>query len=154
MKLLKIYEGILKEFLQKEAHFTQHIFDRLEDRLDQFYDEEISSDKRREITRLLNNLRLMDFHPNHSFALKVADLEINRDSELYVNVRGREYYRVDDFMGRDSTGNQIWMIIRDNRATTIMLRKDIQPSHKLNVDYIINDKGELPNYIKKGLIKI
>jgi hypothetical protein len=136
MKLLKIYEGILKEFLQKEAHFTQHIFDRLEDRLDQFYDEEISSDKRREITRLLNNLRLMDFHPNHSFALKVADLEIN------------------DFMGRDSTGNQIWMIIRDNRATTIMLRKDIQPSHKLNVDYIINDKGELPNYIKKGLIKI
>lgn len=149
-----IIEKLLKEHLQNEMYFSQHIYDRLEDRLHQFYDDEISPDKKREISRTLDNLRMMDFDPNYSFALRLAVLDINRDSDIYVNVNGREYYRVDDFMGKDSTGNEIWVIIRENEGKTIMLRKDIQPKHKLNVNYIINDKTELPNYIKKGLIKI
>lgn len=150
----RIVERLLKEHLQNEMYFTQHIFDRLEDRLNMFRKEEISADDRREISQYLRNLKMLSFDPDYSFGIKIADLDINPRSPLYYKVGNRAYYRIDDFLGRDSTGNQIWVIVRNDNATTIMLRKDIQPTYKMNVDYIIDNKRQIPEFINKKLIKI
>jgi hypothetical protein len=95
----------------------------------------------------------LNFNQQKSFAIKLADLEINRDSNMYTRVGNREYYTIHDFLGRDSTGNEIWTIIRNNKAITVMLRKDIQPIEKLRVDYVVNDIGELQKLLSNNLVK-
>tara|TARA_R110000772_G_scaffold17946_3_gene49940 strand:+ start:106889 stop:107344 length:456 start_codon:yes stop_codon:yes gene_type:complete len=144
---------LLREHLLGESAQSEHLFNRLKGRIDMLSDEEITSRSKSHLTRYLDILLKLDFNPRQSFAVKVLDLDINPDSKLYVNVNGREYYRLNDFMGRDSTGDQIWVIVRNNRAITIMLRKHIQPEYKLGVDLVVKNIDDLQQLIRKNIVK-
>lgn len=143
---------LLREGLIKEMSGSHHLFDRLYDRLDTLSDTEFPSNDRDNLNRYLEILFKLDFNPNDSFAIKLIDLNIDPVSDLYYRVGSREYYRIDDFMGRDSTGNEIWLIVRNNKATTIMLRKDIQPYSNLRVDSVVRNISDLQRLISKGLV--
>ena len=134
---------LVREHLLDESAQSEHLFNRLKGRIDMLSDVEITSRSKSHLTRYLDILLKLDFNPRQSFAIKVLDLDVNPDSKLYVNVNGREYYRLNDFMGRDSTGDQIWVIVRNNRAITIMLRKHIQPEYKLGVDTVVKNIDDL-----------
>jgi hypothetical protein len=148
MKLLNIYNSLITEVIE-----TAHLFDRLKERLGNLSEIEISSMDRTHLERYIEIISKMNFSPRHSFAIKLMDLYIDPQSSLYVKVGGREYYTMDDFLGRDSTGNEIWCVIRNNRIITIMLRKSIQPIAKLRTDYVVNSVGELQELISNNLAR-
>lgn len=148
MKLIKLYNSLITE-----ATETNHLFGRLKGRIDTLSDAEITNSKKRFLDKYLDIVKRLNYNPSDSFAIKVIDLEINPESKLYINVRGREYYRINDFLGRDSTGNQIWIIIRNNKLTTAMLRKDIQPVSKLRVDYVVHNIDDLQKLLANNIIK-
>lgn len=144
----KLLNENLNEFAQSE-----HIFNRLNGRLGELTDDEISRIDIDLLNRYMSILRELNFEPTLSFGLRLIELDINPKSQLYYQIRDRGYYRIDDFMGFDSTGDEIWLIIRNNKAVTIMLRKSIQPESNLNVDYVIRSIGELQKAIERGLVK-
>tara|TARA_R110000772_G_scaffold191402_1_gene302372 strand:- start:108 stop:575 length:468 start_codon:yes stop_codon:yes gene_type:complete len=143
---------LLRESLMSEFYYTDHLFDRLKDRVSELSSTEISDQAKNLLDRYLNTLTNLDFKEDESFAIKLLSISPNKNSPLYVNIGGRPYYRINDFMGVDSTGNEIWVTIRNNKATTIMLRKSIQPTYNLNVDHVIKHFGELKTAIRKGLV--
>jgi hypothetical protein len=144
---------MLSEGLMNETKVSAHLFDRLKERMSDFSDEDISSQEKGFLDQYLSILLNIDFDRNKSFAIKVLDLNVNKGSKHFRGVKGRNYYSINDFLGRDSTGNQIWVIVRRNTAITIMLRKDIQPVEKLRVDYVVNDISDLQKLIKNNLAK-
>lgn len=148
----EIIKKLLLETI-KEYNETTHLFDRLTDRINKLSVDEVLPSELRHLTTYLKILRRLDFNPKYSYALRLMQLDINPESKLYLRIGDREYYRIDDFLGHDSTGNEIWLIVRDNEARTIMLRKDIQPESKLRVDYIVNKINDLQELITKGLVK-
>lgn len=143
----------LREKFLNETTSSEHLFDRLKGRINKLSENEVSSEEKGYLETYLNILLKMDFDKRKSFAVKVLDLNINEESDMYYNIKGRSYYRINDFMGKDSTGNEIWVVIRNNRAITIMLRKDIQPVEKLRVDFIAKDINDLQTLIKRNLAK-
>ena len=143
---------LLRESLLTEMSDSYHLLKRLNGRLNVLGDDEFSSYDRSILNRYLESLFRLDFSSKYSFAIKLIDLTINPQSDLYYRVGNREYYRIDDFLGRDSTGNEIWLIIRNNKTTTIMLRKDIQPYNNLRVDFVVKNISDLKNLINKGLV--
>ena len=68
----------------------------------------------------------------------LGSFKVNPKSPLYYKVDGREYYRINDISRKDSTGDQFWAIIRDNKVVTVMLRKKIQ-SQKENIEHMKNN---------------
>ncbi len=149
-----IKQKIIKYIKEKgifESEETKHSLDRLAGRINKL--DSISSFDKEILSDYLDIIRTLNFNKRKSFAIKLLDLKIDEKSEQYVNIKGREYYKILDFLGKNSTGNEIWAIIRNNSITTIMLRKDIQPKEKLKVDYVVNNLNELQNLINKKLIK-
>ena len=53
----------------------------------------------------------MKLDTKKSYGIKLCDFEVSKESKLYHNVKGREYVRIADFMGNDSTGNEIWVVV-------------------------------------------
>lgn len=155
MNLRVFIREIIEKTFVKEAEETKHSIDRISERIKET---DIASDD--EFKIINNNLQLIrntDFPINKSFAILLNRLRVKKDSPYYVLVENREYYRIIDNSGileHDSTGNEVWVIIRENEIKTVMLRKDIQTKdagqncNKLHVDYsiknpnkyIINDK--------------
>ena len=137
--------------LISETVDTKHLVERLVERLNRMTDEDINTNTRQ---RILNNLELVKgqtFPMNKSFAILLGGFKINPESELYKNVNGREYYSIIDLFGKDSTGDQIWVVVRGNTIVTFMLRKRIQSSspefveQKVRVDKAIFN---IEKYIK------
>lgn len=148
MKLLNIYDNIINE--AKESY---HLTGRLKGRIDALSENEISTEQKSFFEKYLEIVNRLNYDPRYSFAIRLMELVINPESELYLNIRGREYYRINDFLGKDSTGNEIWAIVRNNTITTAMLRKDIQPPENLRCDYIAYGIGDLQKLLAKNLIK-
>lgn len=118
-----------------EALETNHLGQRFNDRIMDMPNHAIPSKIKRQILKRYKKVKSTDY--KEDTAVRLTELQINKDSNMYLNIQGREYYRINDFMGKDSTGDEIWVIIRGNKIISIMLRKSIQPLEKLRVDKII-----------------
>lgn len=136
-----------------EAFYKDHSLDRIKQRIAVFSDEDISP---KEKERIFDNLTLLgdiNLNPKKSFGVLIGTLIPNKFSDYFVDVNGRGYYTIiDDKVIKDSTGNQVWAIVRGNDVTTVMLRKEVQTADdeknkfSLDVDDIIKN---LPSYIQK-----
>lgn len=137
-----------------EVYFLTHSTDRIKERLNVFSDTDIPKYIKDELIKNVNLLRNYDFPKNKSFGVMIGKFNPNPESMYYKEVaKGRGYYSInDDKIIHDSTGDQFWVIIRDNKVTTFMLRKAIQTKdvehnkEKLMVDVVIKD---LEKYIKE-----
>lgn len=118
-----------------EALETSHISDRFKTRIMAMPSNAIKNKIKRQILKKYNTVKSNTYDVDT--AVRIASLDIHKDSELYKNVNGRGYYSIIDFLGKDSTGDEIWCIIRNNKIISIMLRKSIQPTDKLRVEKII-----------------
>ena len=127
-----------------ESIESEHLTQRFEGRINQMPSNAIPNKIKRQIFKNLKRVENIDFG-NKSYGIRLAELQINPNSEMFLDIKGRKYYRINDFLGKDSTGNEIWVIIRRNKIGTIMLRKDIQPLEKLRVDKVIKNVKELKN---------
>jgi len=159
---------LLRECLN-EINFGEHSVDRLIQRFESFDDQDVPQRVKQEVIQNLNLLKTNDLPKNTDYGIYLGGLsqnEINTDSKYYQNYlenlktlqhdtgRDRKYYSIgkgEEFFG-DSTGNQFWLIVRGNNASTFMLRKDIQTTNsdlnksKLMVDAIIKN---LPEWFRK-----
>jgi hypothetical protein len=119
---------LLKEKLREltETHDTMHLSDRLAQRLGSMDDEDIVSDVRERILNNLETIKKINFPVGKGFAILLGSFKINPKSKLFIDVNGRGYYQIVDLFGKDSTGDQIWVVVRDNSIVTLMLRKRIQ----------------------------
>lgn len=137
--------------LLSEALDTQHLADRLVGRLNKMSDQDMPLKTRQRILGNLDLVKQQNFPMNKSFAILLGSFKINPESELYININGREYYRIIDLFGKDSTGDQIWAVVRNNTIVTLMLRKRIQSEspefvqEKVRVDHAIFN---ISNFIK------
>ena len=98
---------------------TKHLSERLVERLNKMEAHDINPNTRQ---RILDNLELVkehDFPTDKSFAILLGGFKVDPESKLYKNVSGREYYRIIDLFGKDSTGDQIWVVGRNNRIVTL-----------------------------------
>lgn len=139
-----------------EAEFGKHSYERIEQRLDSLGDD-ISDFERDQIIDTINLLKQYDF-PRGSYIVKLGDFDPDPASDRYIEVNRRGYYRIiDDEVFTDSTGDEIWVIIRDNRVITVMLRKSIQTlnpeknARQMRVDKAIDF---LPAFIKANNLRL
>lgn len=133
----------LTESIVVEADVTQHLIDRFNGRITSIPSDAIQNKIKRQIMKNLKKVKDFKFDPYKSYGIRLAELQINKDSKMFYEIGGREYYRIDDFLGKDSTGDEIWVVVRNNKIGTIMLRKSIQPIAKLRVDSVLYSTKEL-----------
>jgi hypothetical protein len=158
----KYIQKLLRESLLKEIDFGVHSVDRLIKRFNAFNDEDVSKSIKQEVIYNLELLKNNNLSKKTDYGIYLGGVpqnEINKDSIYYKNYltnlkrlnytvgSDKHYYSIgtaDEFFG-DSTGNEFWLIVRGNKATTFMLRKDVQGYNtndnkiKLDVDVIIRD---------------
>lgn len=128
----------------KEVNASGHFFERVKQRIHGLSDD-ISRGEMANILRNIESLKETEF-PKGSFAIRLGNFRPDPESPLYVSVGrdGRGYYRImDDEVLTDSTGDEIWAVVRDNTVTTIMLRKRIQTKDITHN----NDKMDVDNSI-------
>lgn len=82
----------------------------------------------KQITDQVQKILHHNFDISRSYAVKVYDLG-----------KVVQIFTLDNGVRKDSTGNEIWAIIRGNVITTTFLRRTHQPINKLDVDEIIYD---------------
>ena len=116
---------------------TKHMVERIKTRFDSMSEDDIPMLTRTSIINNLNKLKESKYSVDKSYAVLLGSFNINPKSSFYKNVNGREYYSIIDLFGKDSTGDQIWVIIRSGQIKTFMLRKKIQ--------------SDEPKKLKKGL---
>lgn len=136
----------ISQYLEKsinEAKEKRHLVERFNTRITNMPSDAIPNKIKRQILKNLKKVRDFNFDPYKSYGIRLVELQINKDSKMYHEVDGRGYYSIDDFLGKDSTGNEIWVVVRNNEIGTIMLRKDIQPIEKLRVDKVLYSTKEL-----------
>lgn len=147
----------IKNIILKEVANTRHQLDRFKTRFNILCQGHISSEDKNEILRNLNTLNQIDLD-NKSYAVRIGGFKVNKDSEFYIDVNGRGYYRVNDELFKDSTGNEFWAIVRNNRIITFMLRKDIQSrdvekmKDRLRVDDVIFDVNKINKPVSEEVI--
>jgi len=137
---------LLRESLD-EIYFMGHSNDRIKERFKVFSDEDMPKHIKDAVNRNLDILDSHDLSTNKSYGVMIGSFHPNKNSEYYVETKdGRGYYSIiDDGVIHDSTGDQIWVVVRANNATTVMLRKAIQTAdvehnkEKLRVDVVIKD---------------
>lgn len=136
-----------------EVYFLGHSTDRIKERLSVFSDIDFPIGVKREVMKNLSILDGYDFPKDKSYGVMLGNFKPNPKSEHYVEVaKGRGYYSLqDDKIIHDSTGDQFWVVIRNNEATTFMLRKAIQTNddahnrEKLRVDAVIKNLDNFMN---------
>lgn len=149
----RIKEGV---GLVKEAEMRQHSLDRVKERIDAMDEEGALSTP--EVSNIKNNivrLQIVDFPEDKSYAVQLGTFKPRRNSKYFFDVKSRGYYKIiDDEIISDSTGDQIWAIVRENEVITIMLRKAYQVDNpqennsKLNVDETVY-QDEMIDMFKK-----
>lgn len=117
---------------------TSHFEDRVSERLSRLTDLEVSKEDKEELLKNLKDVQNLSLNSSISFGVRLLKFNISPYSPLFYSTPdGREYYRFRDFLGVDTTGDEVWAIVRECRIVTIMFRKSIQPIEKLRVDKII-----------------
>jgi hypothetical protein len=137
---LKIKQ-LFKEAIE-EAIDTKHSLDRVTDRILKMSDVDMDVSTKDRILNNLETVKLTNFPKHQSFMVLLGGFKINPESELHTKVKSRDYYRI-MIDNRDSTGDQLWAIIRNNSVVTVMLRKKIQST---DVEYM-KDKNRVDNVI-------
>jgi hypothetical protein len=140
--------------MNEKLIITQHQLDRIAERFEVFTSNDLKFAVKNHIKHNLKLLGKVKLDKYQSFGIRLCQFVPNKDSKYYKVVdNNRPYYSiVDDEIIHDSTGDQFWVVIRQNKITTFMLRKSIQTSdiehnlEKMRVDEIILD---LPRYIKE-----
>jgi len=114
------------------TQITKHAYDRIKERLETMTSNGDITVK--EATNLEDNLHFVlnnDFDNHTSYGISLGTFEINPDSALVTQKhKTGTYYEINslDYQDviRDSTGNELWAIIRNGRLITAFLRKTIQ----------------------------
>ena len=91
------------------------------------------------LDKVINHLG--KFEENKSYGIRLGRFHVNPESKtiekpgeaFVVPDRGRVYYRIwgdsadrKDLLATDSTGNEMWAVVRNNTLVTMFLRKDYQ----------------------------
>lgn len=134
---------------------SEHQLERITERFEVFTSNDISFAFKNHIKRNISLLSKLKLPFGKSFGIMLGSFEPNKESEYYKVVGGnRSYYSIiDDTVISDSTGDQFWVVVRQNRVTTFMLRKSIQTTdlnhnlEKLRVDEVILN---IQKYIKEN----
>lgn len=120
----------------KDKYFTTritgHAYDRIKERLETMTQNNDITAKEAEIIE--DNLHYVlnyDFDNYTSYGILLGKFEINPDSALLTQKhKTGMYYEINSLddrdIIRDSTGNELWAIIRNGRLITAFLRKTIQ----------------------------
>lgn len=118
---------------------TDHYLDRLKDRVFDAFKGEVHKFDRLMIESSIKAIQNdFDVSKMKSTAICLHKFKVKRRSPWYVNVNDRRYYRTFDIMGKDSTGDELWLIVRSGKIVTVMMRKGIQPLEKLRVNKILD----------------
>lgn len=133
--------------MNENLKITQHQLDRITERFEIFTSDDLKFAVKNHIKYNLKLLGKIKLDRDKSFGVKLCHFIPNKDSKFYKVVNNdRPYYSImDDEVIHDSTGDQFWVIIRQNKITTFMLRKSIQTNdlkhnlEKLRVDEVIID---------------
>ena len=162
---------ILEELFITEAEMTRHVIDdRFVNRFltpgakrvgyeipgsvgkyQEVGEKELGIDKIDEIKNRLKTIENYRFPKNKSYAIKLSDLIIQPQTvsfdspEAALKSKGKTLVYVD--RDSNSNGNIVYVIIRDNKATTIMFSKSYSQisTDKFKVDAIIKDFGNIIN---------
>lgn len=156
-------KGLIKKLLREslnEVDFAEHSLDRVKERFNKFTDEDVNPSIKQQVLANLDLLSQFNFPAGKSFGVLLGVIpqsQINTESRYYRNYlndpaqkkfigAGNKYYSInDDELMSESTGNEFWIVIRNNKATTFMLRKDAQTkdseynAEKLRVDNVIKN---------------
>ncbi|BAV39352.1 hypothetical protein BPT24_232 [Tenacibaculum phage pT24] len=133
-----------------EAMLSNHLLERLSGRVEKFNEVDLPKQKKQEILDNIENVSKLNFPSNKDYAVMVGYFSINQKSDLYVEEPTGKYYRIYDFLGVDSTGNQIWIIIRSGNIVSVMLRKGIQPVENMRVDVVVKNINKFIKNFKTG----
>lgn len=158
-------KNIIKEAFQSyfsEAIETEHLLKRLQDRIKET--KILSPEEEKEIEKNIEKLKTINFPKNKSYGVLLLKLKISDTNPYYFKDEYQfGYYKVysDDDFFKYSTGNEIWVVIRNNEIRTIMLRKSSQTKDavknalSLNVDGIVKNLDifimKNPHVIKKAV---
>jgi len=129
-KILSIINEEIKIF---EADVDGHAFDRIKDRLDRMKNGgDITPEEDAEIRRNLNNILKHEFD-SKGYGIFLGSFKPNPKSLLYTDKNefdpGIPFYQIfsnDGIFAKDSTGDEMWAIVRSNTLKTVMLRKSLQ----------------------------
>ena len=123
-----------------EAKATKHFKQRLKQRLNTI---DLPSKDIIRINQEIKKVNRNNFDKDKSFAVRLIRFNPDPNSKSYFVYNNKPYYRVYDERGKDSTGDELWVIIRGNQMHTFMLRKASQTANiqqakdRLDVDEII-----------------
>jgi len=111
---------------------TEHAYNRFEERLKGMCaNDDITKEELKIIMENLNFILESDFDKEISYGIMLGRFNINPKSYLvtkkhpsgvYYEINSKDEYDI----VKDSTGNEFWIIIRNNRLITAFLRKTIQ----------------------------
>lgn len=136
-----------------KTQISEHGYNRLRERLEKMtIHGDITAIEAFQMEYILNQILKRGFNPNKSYGIKLGTFSINPNSFLVTRKHpSGVYYEIysadpNDII-KDSTGNEFWVIIRNNKLITSFLRKSIQRSTAskprnaggLGVDIIIDD---------------
>lgn len=143
--------GLIKKLL-REALDTDHALKRVSNRILKMNNVDIDSDRK---DRILTNLELVKefkFTSYESFIIFLGDFKPNPKSTLYVKIDDKGYYKIVDIVtNKDSTGDQIWAIVRNNEIKTVMLKKHTQTKNEKQIEFgnnVNNVIWNIDKYIK------
>ena len=151
-KIRKIVKEVVENVLNESkptGHFQERYNNRIGDKTPQ------SQQNKNDVESISYRLEYINFTQNKSFGIFVTKLDVDVNSPYYINEQGSDYYNIDG-----SIGNEVWIVIRDNKLITMMVRKDIQTSNpeknriSLGVDFIIHNLEGLINNAKLDENKI
>jgi len=131
------------EILLFESDVSGHAYERIKKRLDTMkYSGDITPEEYEQIRKNLN-LILSNNFDSKSYGIFLGKFKPNPNSIYYTNKNiydpGIPFYQIisnDGIFAKDSTGDEMWAIVRDNVITTIMLRKSTQRKS------VENERGE------------
>ena len=136
MNLRKYIREIILEALET-SHYKERLNDRIKEAIptiDSYQKSEIKIPSHI-ITKVLgfvNLVKIINFPNNESYAIKL----INLDRE----------YKAEESFGKESVGDTIWVLVRNNEIKTIMLRGRAQQDNIPDIQYYIKNPEMLQSY--------
>jgi hypothetical protein len=124
---------VLKE--DEVVRLNTHAKERIESRLNKMSKNNELTLREDEIIRCnLNNILVHKFNHKKSYGIFLGGFRPNPNSKLYTITNkwnmGIPFYEIysdgKDDITNDSTGDEFWVIVRENVIKTLMLRKRIQ----------------------------
>ncbi len=154
----KVLSIINEEINLFETDISGHAFDQMRKRLDRMKSGgDITPEEDAEIRKNLNSILTHEFD-SKDYGIFLGAFKPNPKSPLYTITNpydpGIPFYQIfsdDGVFAKDSTGDEMWAIIRNNVLKTVMLRKSVQRrsmNKERNVDGGLGVDIAIPNLEK------